>query len=275
MEFRKGGGAGEGKQHPRPVPTHTERTKNMPNDLLSDALAEASTTVVPPEDIVYPEVSPSVSPTVAETQAVVIPENAGKNSILPPAMDPCSVLSRMASGVDVEVILDGVRMIIHFRPGTDPMAILPALKAADPNVQTHSQFWSKGGGIRETKTAICEMISLRVTSTGAFIDLACVSPDGNDAYPVRVTKKKSDSFAAELRAVGLVSEGNLDKIDNAITEKAGTPVLVMLKGPERFGVKFFSTDDNQHFLDSVSAELPKADTQTDKEGNKDDVANPS
>jgi hypothetical protein len=194
--------------------------------------------------------SPPVAP--APPAPTPVPQTP---DLFPIAQPTASTLAGMVSGIDLEAILDGVRMALHFGPGTDPMAIKQALHQADPNVQTHSQFWSKGGGAKDTKQATCIQISLRVTTSGPFVDLTSLGTDG-EAYAVRVSKKKAETFSADLRAVGRLAELNIAKVEQAIDAKAGVPVLVILTPAEQFGVTFWSTDDGSHFLDAMTPEPP-------------------
>ena len=156
------------------------------------------------------------------------------------------------TGIELEAVLCGALMRLKFGPGLDPADILPALKALDPNVQVRDAFPMKGQfGNRETKTATALVITARVTDSGAFVDITC---QNGDDISVSVSKKKAPEFPANLAALGRLTPDHLAKVQTAYDSKS--TATVVLSDAERFGVKYWTTDDGKNFLDEMTPEPP-------------------
>lgn len=161
-------------------------------------------------------------------------------------------------GIEVEAAVHGCLMKIRLAGNVCPSDVLPWLKALDPGVKVRDDFpkgkFGGGFGSRDTKLARLMMVTARITDTGKFVELAC--QNGDDVM-VKVSKKASETFLADLRALGLVSEKNLAKLEKAFDEK-GQAMAILTKA-EPVGVRYWTTEDgNAHFLDSFTTELPAA-----------------
>lgn len=154
--------------------------------------------------------------------------------------------------VEVEAVVKGALMKVFFRGDVNPAEIPDRLRALDPGVKFRDDFPKRGGGPKETKAARCLVANLRVSGSGMFIDLTCEGAD--DDVSVSVPKSKSESFVGDLRGLGRIHDSNIEKLEKAIEAKGSATVI--LREDEQFGVKYWSTDDGKHFLDSLMAEPP-------------------
>jgi len=151
--------------------------------------------------------------------------------------------------ITIEAVVLGARITAEYE-GTSATDAIADLKRQDPDAKFHADLktYSKGGGFggkRDTKAAACAFIQVRGTKSGAFVDLTCT---GDEAVTVSVSKKKLDTLAADLAALGCVGDANLELVRQALdTKKSAT---IMLEGAERFTVNYWTTDDGQHFAES-------------------------
>lgn len=167
--------------------------------------------------------------------------------------------------VSCEAVVGGALMKIDFGPGSNPAAVKAFLLALDPNAEVRSEFPKRGNfGPRETKQARAIAMNLRITDNGKFIDLIC---QNGDDLTVNVSKKASETFEQDLKALGKLKEKSLQKVGKAFKEK-GTATLILDEG-EQFGVHFWSTEDGKHFLDHLSAEAPAVEADDDNENEND------
>jgi hypothetical protein len=157
--------------------------------------------------------------------------------------------------VEMEAVIGGALMRLHFIRGVDPFKLLADLKGIDPTVQVRDSFPMKGqfGGNRETKTAAVVVISIKANASGAFVDLTC--QNGED-LTVRVSKKKAPEIPGMLAALGRLTPDHLAKVQRTYDEKTDKPVAVILSEAERFGAKYWTSDDGANFLEEFTPEPP-------------------
>jgi hypothetical protein len=141
---------------------------------------------------------------------------------------------------------------IRFAGGVNPAEVHGMLRSLDPGVKVRDAFPSKfGGGNRETKLARALVINLRITDSGKFIDLIC--QNGED-LSVSVSKKNSDGFLDQLKALGKLHDKNLGRCEKAFAEKGAAAVI--LSDEEQFGVQYWKTDDGKAFMEGMVPEAP-------------------
>jgi len=162
------------------------------------------------------------------------------------------------AGIEVEAAVHGCLMKIRLEGNVCPSDVLPWLKSLDPGVKVRDDFpkgkFGGGFGSKDTKLARLMMVTARITDTGKFVELAC--QNGDDVM-VKVSKKASETFLADLRALGVVSEKSMAKLEKAFDDKGNA--MVILTKAEPLGVRYWTTEDgNAHFLDSFTTELPAA-----------------
>jgi len=187
---------------------------------------------------------------------------AGTKTTATPAPEPQAEIQNPAAVADffdsitkieLETVIGGALQRITFGPGTDPTSILPGLKALDPTAQVRTEFYSGKGGKRDNKTATLKAMNIRVTDTGAFIDISAYDPEGTKIAIV-VSKKKAPTFLADLTALGKLSDETLAEIQALYDNKKGD--IIILDKAERIGVAYWTTDDGKNFLESFSPEPP-------------------
>jgi len=154
--------------------------------------------------------------------------------------------------IECEAIVGGALQRVRFTAHTNPATVKQILTALDPGVKVRNEFPSRGqGGNRDVKLARALVINARITDQGKFVDLVC--QNGED-LTVAVSKKNSDGFLDQLKAVGRVTELHLARLQQAFTDKKSATVI--LAADEQFGVKYFTLDDGRAYLDSLTAEVP-------------------
>lgn len=175
----------------------------------------------------------------------------------PSATDPSVVdeVLELISNIDVEAVVGGALMRISFGAGTNPADVAQMLRLLDPNAKVRDAIPSKsfGGGNRDTKTARCVNILLRITASGKFIDLVC--QNGEDVV-VGVSKKAAETFVDNLKALNKLHEANIARVQKAFGNPSNTPTTIILAADEIFGVKYWTTDDGKAFLEEMTAEAP-------------------
>ena len=182
----------------------------------------------------------------------------GRGNPTPPASEPEAVQENRAGGVlllgiSLEAVVGGALMRLEFDGATDPAQVKAWLLGVDPSAKVRDDFPKMGkfGGGKDTKLARVMVVTVRVTDTGKFIDLAC--QNGED-IPVSVSKRNSDTFLADLKALGRLSDKSLAKLEKAFMEKG--QAMVIVPETEAFGCRYWSTDDGKAFMDSLTTEMP-------------------
>jgi hypothetical protein len=165
------------------------------------------------------------------------------------------MLMGMIDKIELDAVIGGALMRLTLAGGVDPTQVKPAIMAADPSAKVRDDFprGGFGGGNRETKTARCVVINVRVTDSGKFIDLVC--QNGED-LSVAVSKKKADGWLDELKALNKLSVKNLDKLQAAFDSKGAATVI--LSEDQQFGVGYWKTDDGKAFMENMTATPPAA-----------------
>jgi len=172
----------------------------------------------------------------------------------PPAVpelgDP---LARIAE-ISVEAVVGGCLQRIRFKPGTNPADVGAILRGCDPAAKVRDDFPHRNyGGARATKLARVLVVNVRVTDAAKFIDLTCQA-EGDD-LSVAISKKSAGTFLEDLKALGRLSSAHIGKLAAAFEHKGSATVVLADEG-EQFAVKFWTTDDGRHFMDSLIAEPP-------------------
>ena len=162
---------------------------------------------------------------------------------------------KMIAGIEIEAIIGGAVQRVSFAPETSPVAAVELLRELDANVQFRTQFFTKGGGgNRDTRQARVSVISAEARNGGKFIKMTAETAEG-DAVTISVSKKKSDGWLTDLRALSKLHDKNMDKLSGALD--GGKPATVILSEDEQFGAAYFATDDGAAYLDSMSADAPE------------------
>ena len=164
-----------------------------------------------------------------------------------------SVNTKPIAGIEIESVIGGAVQRITFVAGTNPVDAVALLREIDPNAQFRTQFFTKGGGSRDTKQARVLVITAQARNGGKFISMTGQSADGD--VNIAVSKKKSDGWLSDLTALGKLSDKNLEKLGAALNE--GKSATVILPESEQFGCAYFKTDDGSAFMDSMSADAPE------------------
>jgi len=161
-------------------------------------------------------------------------------------------LGAIIAGIEIEAVVGGALQRIRFNPGVNPADIKGFLQALDPAAKVRDDFPSRNfGNGKNTKTARAMMLTLRITPSGKFCDLAC--RNGDDIM-VSVPRKLSDGFPDSLATLNRLTPGNLDKVRKAYKDQS--TAVVILSDPEQFGVNYWTSDDGKSFLESLTAEPP-------------------
>lgn len=161
--------------------------------------------------------------------------------------------------VEVECVIGGALQRVVLR-NVAPHKTLEYLRGLDPGVKVREDFPSKGfgGGNRETKMGRILTIQVRATDSGLFWSLVVSGPDGD--VTVEVSKKQAGGFLDAVKALNKLDDANVAKLSDAIGAKKQAVVVVAVE----MGVKYWSTDDGKHFVDSVVAEVPATEVAKDK-----------
>jgi len=170
-----------------------------------------------------------------------------------PVKEISEFFADMIAGIEIEAVVGGALQRIRFNPGTDPTQVKMYLQALDPTAKVRDDFPSRNfGNAKNTKTARAMTIIIKSGNSGTFVDLVCVN--GKD-LTISVSKKRTETFPADLTALNKLSPSHLEMIQNAWRDK--TPVTVSLRESEQFGVAYWTTEDGRgFFMDSLTAEPP-------------------
>jgi len=154
--------------------------------------------------------------------------------------------------IEIEAVVGGALQRITFAAGINPASVKGFLLALDPAAKVRDDFPSRNfGNGKNTKTARAMMLTLRITPSGKFCDLAC--RNGDDIM-VSVPRKLSDGFPDSLATLNRLTPGNLDKVRKAYKDQS--TAVVILSEAEQFCVHYWTSDDGKSFLESLTAEPP-------------------
>lgn len=160
------------------------------------------------------------------------------------------------TGIEVEAVVGGCLQKITFASGVNPAEIKVGLLELDASAKVREDFPARGsfgGQGRETKLARVLVVNAQARNGGKFITLTAQTAAGED-LSISVSKKRADGWAAELAALGKVSDKNMEKIKAALD--GGKPATAILPEAEQFGAKYFQMDDGGAFLDGMQADAP-------------------
>ncbi len=158
---------------------------------------------------------------------------------------------------ECEAVVGGALQRITFKPGTNPADVGTLLRTLDPNAKVRDDFPRKSfGGGRDTKAASVSVIQLRVSDSGKFWDL--IGQNGDD-ISISVSKKNSDGFLDQLKGLNRLNEKHIAKLQEALDKKGQATVI--LPEDEKFGAKYWTSDDGKAFLDSIEPQPPVPQTE--------------
>lgn len=176
-----------------------------------------------------------------------------------PQGDVAGVLSHIAS-IELEAVVGGCLQRITFDRGQygtapNPAQIKGALLTLDPNAKVRDQFFTKGGGPKDVKTARAQVLIIAVKDTFKKVELVC---QNGDDVTVSVGKRDVDEFPIKIEALGKLTPKNLAKVKAAFDDKGEATVI--LSEPEVFGVKYVDFG-GRLYLEEMTPEPPAAETE--------------
>lgn len=160
-------------------------------------------------------------------------------------------LISLIAGIEIEAIVGGALMRIHLVAGTNPANAANVLRGLDPTCVFRDSFPVRGGGAgRPTLAARALVITIDSRGDSVFIKITAHADDGDD-ISCNVPKKKTADFVPSLEALGKLSEKSLTKLKTGIDTKKS--ITVILSETETFTVRYWKSDDQSFYLDSVEA----------------------
>lgn len=156
--------------------------------------------------------------------------------------------------IEIEAIISGALMRIHFIAGTNPATVPQLLRELDAGAQFRDAFPMRGGGqARATLQARALVITVEGRGDMVFVKITATNQDGED-LTIAVSKKKAPEWLPSVEAIGKLSARTLGKLKTAMeSKKAATAILT---DAEQFGVAYWKADDGTAYLDSMTAEPP-------------------
>lgn len=151
------------------------------------------------------------------------------------------------TSVVIEAVIGGVRQQVTFGAPYGPLEAVEAIRAWDPAAVFHTELRSASswGSKRETKSAVCQSVTLKKSDKGLFGDFTCVTSDG-EVIVVGITKK----FDVSAKFAGVLNADRMEQLTAFMGRGGSLPLL--LRDEERFTVRYWTTEDGMYLVDDLA-----------------------